>query len=78
MKAKIDSNAGKRMTATRFATAEPVFGKLRQNKRLTSFTLRDGSKVDGQWKLYRMVRNIEKLARHGYARLIDEEGDRSG
>jgi transposase len=67
MKVKIDSEAGKRMIAARFATVEPVFGNLRHNKRLTRFTLRGRTKVDDQWKLYCMVHNIEKLAHHGYA-----------
>jgi transposase len=67
MKAKIDSEAGKRMITRRFATVEPVFGNLRNNKRLDRFTLRGRHKVDGQWKLYCLVHNIEKLAHHGYA-----------
>jgi transposase len=67
MKIKIDSDAGREMITRRFATVEPVFGNLRGNKRLTRFTLRGQSKVDGQWKLYCMVHNIEKLAHHGYA-----------
>ena len=68
MKAKIDSEKGKEMITRRFATVEPVFGNLRGNKRLRRFTLRGKTKVDGQWKLYCMTPNIEKLARHGYAR----------
>ncbi len=67
MKRRIDSNQGKQMIAARFATVEPVFGNLRHNKRLDRFTLRGRSKVDGQWKLYCMVHNIEKLGHHGYA-----------
>ena len=51
----------------RFATAEPVFGNLRFNKRLDRFTLRGKAKVEGQWKLFCLVHNIEKLAHHGYA-----------
>ena len=66
MKAKIDSDTGKRMIAARFATVEPVFGNLRHNKRPTRFALRGRTKVDGLRKLYCMVHNIEKLARHGY------------
>jgi len=68
MKAKIDSEIGKEMITRRFATVEPVFGNLRGNKRLHRFTLRGKTKVDGQWKLYCMMHNIEKLAKHGYAR----------
>ncbi len=48
-------------------TVEPVFANLRHNKRLNRFTLRGRDKVDGQWKLYCLVHNIEKLAHHGYA-----------
>lgn len=67
MKAKIDAEQGRRMITQRFATVEPVFGNLRANKQLTRFTLRSKKKVDGQWKLYCMMHNIEKLAHHGYA-----------
>ncbi|WP_374340138.1 transposase [Methyloversatilis sp.] len=67
MKRRIDSTEGKQMIAARFATVEPVFGNLRHNKRLDRFTLRGRTKVDGQWKLYCMVHNIEKLGHHGYA-----------
>lgn len=67
MKRRIDSELGKRMIGARFATVEPVFGNLRHNKRLDRFTLRGRSKVDGQWKRYCMVHNIEKLGHHGYA-----------
>jgi len=46
---------------------EPVFGNLCHNKGLNRFTLRGRTKVDGQWKLFCLVQNIEKLAHHGYA-----------
>jgi hypothetical protein len=67
MKRKIDTELGRQMIARRFATGEPVFGNLRHNKGLDRFTLRGREKVDGQWKLYCLVHNIEKLAHHGYA-----------
>jgi hypothetical protein len=67
MKTKIDSDHGRQMITRRFATVEPVFGNLRGNKRLNRFTLRGKTKVDGQWKLYCLMHNIEKLAHHGYA-----------
>lgn len=66
MKVKIDSRLGREMITRRFATVEPVFGNIRGNKRLDRFTLRGRSKVDGQWKLYCLMHNIEKLAHHGY------------
>jgi hypothetical protein len=40
---------------------------LNHLKWLNRFTLRGRKKVEGQWKLYCLVRNIEKLAHHGYA-----------
>lgn len=67
MKQRIDSAEGRLLYGRRFATVEPVFANLRHNKRLNRFTLRGQTKVDGQWKLYALVHNIEKLAHHGYA-----------
>lgn len=67
MKRAIDSPRGRALYGRRFATVEPVFGNLRANKRLDRFTLRGQKKVDGQWKLFCLVHNIEKLAHHGYA-----------
>lgn len=66
MKQAIDSERGRQLYGRRFATVEPVFGNLRHNKRLNRFTLRGQKKVDGQWKLFCLVHNIEKLAHHGY------------
>ena len=67
MKRRIDSAEGRVQYGRRFATVEPVFGNLRYNKGLDRFTLRGKTKVDGQWKLFCLVHNIEKLAHHGYA-----------
>jgi transposase len=64
MKRRIDSPAGRARYGRRFAVVEPVFGNLRHNKRLNRFTLRGRRKVDTQWKLYCLVHNIEKLAKH--------------
>ena len=67
MKKKIDSPEGRVKYEPRFATVEPVFGNLRYNKRMDRFTLRGKTKVDGQWKLFCLVHNSEKLAHLGYA-----------
>jgi len=67
MNARIDAPAGLVRYGQRFAADELVFGNLRFNKRLNRFTLRGRAKVAGQWKLFCVVYNIEKLARHGYA-----------
>jgi hypothetical protein len=67
MQRKIGSARGREMSGRRFATEEPVFGNLRHNKRLNRFTPRGRVKVAGQWKLYCLVHNLEKVAHHGYA-----------
>jgi len=67
MKRRIDTPDGRARYGQRFGTVEPVFGNLRANKGLDRFTLRGRTKVDGQWKLFCLVHNIEKLAHHGYA-----------
>ena len=67
MKARIDTTEGRARYAERFGTVEPVFANVCYNKGLARFTLRGRRKVDGQWKLFCLVHNIEKLARHGYA-----------
>ena len=67
MRTRIDQPANRARYGRRFAVVEPVFANLRHNKRLARFTLRGRTKVDGQWKLFCLVHNIEKLAHHGYA-----------
>jgi hypothetical protein len=67
MKQRIDSAEGRARYGRRFATVEPVFANPRHNKQLNRFTLRGQAKVDGQWKLFALVHDIEKLAHHGYA-----------
>jgi len=61
MRRKLDSEKGRQMITRRFATVEPVFANLRYNKGLDRFTLRSRKKVQGQWRLYCLVHNIEKL-----------------
>jgi transposase len=67
MKKRIDSPEGRLRYGQRFGAVEPVFGNLCYNKGLDRFTLRGRAKVNGQWALYCLVHNIEKLAHHGYA-----------
>jgi transposase len=67
MKRRIDLPEGRTRYARRFGTVEPVFGNLCYNKGLDRFTLRGRTKVNGQWMLFCLVHNIEKLAHHGYA-----------
>lgn len=67
MQRRIDAAEGRAQYGRRFATVEPVFANLRHNKGLAHFTLRGRAKVDGQWTLFCLVHNIEKLAHAGYA-----------
>ncbi len=62
MRRHIESPAGRLAYGRRFATVEPIFGNLRYHKRLNRFTLRSRDKVNGQWQLFCLVHNIEKLA----------------
>ena len=67
MQQRLDTPAGRAQYGRRFATVEPVFANIRFNKRLDRFTLRGRTKVNGQWLLFCMVHNIEKLTHAGYA-----------
>lgn len=64
MRQRIDSREGREQYARRLGIVEPVFGNMRHNKRMNRFTLRGQAKVDGQWKLFALVHNLEKLAKH--------------
>jgi len=61
MKAKIDSEEGKRIYARRLAVVEPVFANICVQKRMHRFTLRSKRKVDVQWTLFALVHNIGKI-----------------
>ncbi|MDT9001569.1 transposase [Paucibacter sp. APW11] len=62
MRRAIDSAQGRSLYRRRIATAEPVFAKLRHNKRLSRCTLRGTAKVRPQWQLFCLVHNIEGAA----------------
>lgn len=65
MKHRVDSPEGKRIYSHRMSVVEPVFGNIGTTKRLDRFSLRGKRKVQGQWQLYCLVHNIEKLANYG-------------
>ena len=67
MQQRLDAPEGREQYGRRFATVEPVFANVRYNKRLDRFTLRGRAKVNGQWLLFCLVHNIEKLTHAGYA-----------
>jgi len=67
MKAKIDTEEGRRIYSRRLAIVEPVFANIRAQKRLDRFTLRTKEKVNIQWMLFALVHNIEKIVHYGMA-----------
>ncbi|MDQ7733112.1 transposase [Halomonas sp. SpR1] len=66
MKHRMDSQKGKEIYSHRMSVVEPVFGNIGTTNRLSRFSLRGKKKVQGQWQLYCMVHNIEKLANDGH------------
>jgi len=65
MKKRVDSIKGKQIYGHRMSVVEPVFGNIGTNKRLNRFSLRGKTKVQGQWQLFCLVQNVEKLMRYG-------------
>jgi len=65
MKRRVDSKIGKHIYSHRMSTVEPVFANTGANKRLNRFSLRGKIKVQGQWRLYCLVHNIEKIKNYG-------------
>ncbi len=65
MKRRVDSRTGKVIYGHRMSVVEPVFGNIGTNKGLNRFSLRGKQKVQGQWRLFCLVHNIEKLMNYG-------------
>ena len=65
MRHRIDSDKGKQIYSHRMSVVEPVFGNIGTNKKLNRFSLRGKKKVQGQWRLYCLVHNIEKIMNYG-------------
>lgn len=65
MQRRVDSQYGKQVYGHRMSVVEPVFANIGTQKGLYRFSLRGKNKVQGQWQLYCMVHNIEKIANYG-------------
>ncbi len=65
MQERVDSEFGKLVYSHRMSTVEPVFANISSNKGLKRFSLRGKAKVQGQWQLFCMIHNIEKLVNYG-------------
>jgi len=61
MKAKIDTEQGKRIYARRLGIVEPVFANICGQKHMNRFMLRSKLKVDVQWRLFALVHNVGKI-----------------
>ena len=61
MKVKIDSSIGRRQYSKRLGAIEPIFGNITVNKGMNKFTLRGQTKVNGQWQMFCLIHNVEKL-----------------
>jgi len=61
MKAKIDTDQGKKIYARRLGIVEPVFANICVHKHMDRFTLRTKPKVNVQWGLFALVHNIGKI-----------------
>lgn len=65
MKRRVDTDKGKAIYAHRMSTVEPVFANITTQKKLNRFSLRGRKKVNGQWQLFCLIHNIEKLFKYG-------------
>ena len=65
MKQRVDTDKGKSIYGHRMSTVEPVFANITSQKKLNRFSLRGLKKVNGQWQMYCLIHNIEKLFKYG-------------
>jgi len=70
MKKRVDSRLGKQIYGHRMSVVEPVFGNIGTNKGLNRFSLRGKARVQGQWLLFSLIHNIEKLMNYGNLRPV--------
>ncbi len=61
MKAKLQSDDGRRLYGLRKQTVEPVFGVIKQAMGFRQFLLRGIEKVSGEWQLVALAYNCKRL-----------------
>jgi transposase len=64
MARKLRNKAGREIYAKRKTIVEPVFGQTKEARGLRRFLLRGLAKVNGEWLLWGMTHNLNKLWRH--------------
>jgi len=62
MRARLQTEAGRRAYGLRKHTVEPVFGQVKERRGLRRFLLRGVAKVAGEWTLWCLTHNLRKLA----------------
>ena len=65
MRRKLQTKRGRQRYALRMATAEPVFGQIKEGRGFRQFLLRGREKVQGEWSLICTGHNLLKLFRFG-------------
>ncbi len=67
MRAKLQTEEGRRIYGLRKTTPEPVFGQILEVRGFRRFLLRGLEKVGGEWNLVTLTHNVLKLWRSGRA-----------
>lgn len=63
MRARLQTEAGRRAYGRRKQTVEPVFGQVKERRGLRRFLLRGLAKVRAEWTLWCLTHNLLKLVR---------------
>jgi transposase len=72
MARKLRKKEGREIYAKRKTIVEPVFGQTKEARGLRRFLLRGLTKVNGEWLLWGLTHNINKLWRHQKQRRCQE------
>jgi len=67
MNRKLRKKKGREIYARRKTIVEPVFGQMKECRGLRRFLMRGLEKVNGEWALWSMTHNLNKLFRYGTA-----------
>lgn len=65
MRAKLRTATGKAIYKMRKAVVEPVFGQIKERRRLRGFLMRGREKVAAEWQIICLTHNLLKLFRAG-------------
>lgn len=65
MREKLRTTTGKAIYKMRKAVVEPVFGQIKERRRLRGFLLRGRDKVSAEWQIICLTHNLLKLFRAG-------------